>query len=211
MLDRCNDIFSRSKWSWKLDPEDSTCTHSQSVVPARLLSSPQCHTSTQRQVSVASSGSQQGPSPGTGSHQPAPPYPRSISCHVLRCIHTNSDPFLHTSYCEYCPITRSARVPIHVISHNDIAQSHRRSRLLPCHSLSSQSSTGWGWKSCHKSEYTSTCDNQLSLSADESPHCTILPWCWVFQIAGLLLNPAVCERALFPKFASLICLVHKAP
>ena len=46
-------------------------------------------------------------------------HPRPTLCHVLRCIHTNSDPFLHTFYCEYCLITCAARATTHVISHND--------------------------------------------------------------------------------------------
>ena len=50
-------------------------------------------------------------------------YPRPVSCHVPRCLNTNSDPLLHTCYCECRPTTRSTHVATHVIFHNDTAQS----------------------------------------------------------------------------------------
>ena len=99
-------------------------TFSQSA-STRLLSSLQCYKSTQRQVSVSSivrdstrSESRYRSSP-TSNHA----YLRPVSCHVSRCINTNSDPLLHTSYREACPTTRSTHVAMHVISHNDTAQS----------------------------------------------------------------------------------------
>ena len=98
-------------------------TFSQSVVPARLLSSLQCYKSTQRQVTVSSvvrdsTGSKSRSSP-TSNHT----YPRPVSCHVSRCINTKSNPLLHSSYREACPTTRSTHVAMRVITHNDTAQS----------------------------------------------------------------------------------------
>ena len=93
-------------------------------VSTRLLSSLQCYKSTQRQVSVSSIVRD---STGSESRYKSSPtsyhaYPRPVSCHVSRCINSNSDPLLHTSYCEACPTTRSTHIATHVISHNDIAQ-----------------------------------------------------------------------------------------
>ena len=99
-------------------------TFSQSA-STRLLSSLQCYKSTQRQVSVSSViRDSTGPesmysSSPTSNHS----YPRPVSCHVSRCINTNSNPLLHSSHREACPTTRSTHVAIHVITHNDIAQS----------------------------------------------------------------------------------------
>ena len=96
------------------------CTFSQGV-STRLLSSLQCCKSTQRQVSISgvvmdSTGSESSP---TSKHA----YPRRVSCHVPRCIDTNSDPLLHTSYCEHRRTTRLIHAAIHVISHYDTTQS----------------------------------------------------------------------------------------
>ena len=94
-------------------------------VSTRLLSSPQCCTSTQRQVSASSivrgsTGSESRYKSTTTSNRA---YPRPVACHVPRCLHTNSDPLLHASYCEYRPTTRLTHVAAHVIFHNDTAQS----------------------------------------------------------------------------------------
>ena len=81
-------------------------TFSQSV-STRLLSSLQCYKSTQRQVSVSSIVRDSTASESLYRSSPTSyhAYPRPISCHVSRCINTNSDPLLHTSYCGYSPTT----------------------------------------------------------------------------------------------------------
>ena len=115
-------------------------------VSTRLLSSLQCCTSTQRQVSVSSivrdsTGPESRYRSTTTSNRA---HPRPVSCHVPRLLNTNSDPLLHASYCEYRPTTRSTHVAVHVIFHNDTAQSEGnphcpliQPRDSPCHSLSS--------------------------------------------------------------------------
>ena len=99
-------------------------TFSQSV-STRLLSSLQCYKSTQRQVSVSSIvRDDTGPESRYGSTPTSNrAHPRPVACHVPRSLNTNSDPLLHTSYCEYRPTTRSTHVAVHVIPHNDTVQS----------------------------------------------------------------------------------------
>ena len=122
-----------------------TLTFSQSV-STRLLSSLQCYKSTQRQVSVSSIVRD---STGPECRYRSTPksnraYPRPVACHVQQCLNTNSDPLLHTSYCECRPTTRSTRVATHVIFHNVAAHSEGnphcpliQPRDSLCHSLSS--------------------------------------------------------------------------
>ena len=115
-------------------------------VSTRLLSSLQCYKSTQRQVSVSSIVRD---STGPECRYRSTPtsnraYPRPVACHVPRCLNTNSDPLLHTSYCEYRPTIRSTHVATHVIFYNDTAHSEGnphcpliQPRDSPCRSLSS--------------------------------------------------------------------------
>ena len=103
-------------------------TFSQSV-STRLLSSLQCYKSTQRQVSVSSIVRD-----STGSEYRYTPtsnraYPRPVACHVQHCLNTNSDPLLHTSYCEYRPTTRSTHVATHVIFPQRYRPKRRQSTL----------------------------------------------------------------------------------
>ena len=116
------------------------------MCPHVFLSSSQCYKSTQRQVSVSSIVRD---STGSESRYRSTPksnraYPRPVACHVQRCLNSNSDPLLHTSYCEYRPNTRSNHVAVHVIFHKDTAQNEGnphcpliQPRDSPCHSLSS--------------------------------------------------------------------------
>ena len=143
-VDQCDDTFFSS-----LEMIRSRGLHmrtfSQSV-STRLLSSLQCCTSTQRQVSVSSIVRD---STGPECKYRSTPtsnraYPRPVACHVPRRLNTNSDPLLHTSYCECRPTTRSTHVATHVIFHNDTAHSEGnphcpliQPRDSPCHSLSS--------------------------------------------------------------------------
>ena len=104
---------------------DSTCARSVRVCPhvccqvysaASLLGA--------KSQSITSSGIPQGPSPGTGPHQPATTrthVPSRAMCRVASlptvirsCTHI---------YCGYRPTTSSTHVATHVISHNDTAQS----------------------------------------------------------------------------------------
>ena len=134
-VDRCDDTFFSS-----LEMIQTRGLHmrtfSQSV-STRLLSSLQCYKSTQRQVSV-SSIVRDSTTTSNRAHR------RPVSCHVPRSLNTNSDPLLHTSYCECRPTTRSTQVETHVIFYNDTAQSEGnphcpliQPRDSPCHSLSS--------------------------------------------------------------------------
>ena len=122
-VDRCDDTFFSSLKMIRTRGLH-TRTLSQSV-STRLLSSLRCYTSIQRRVSVSGivrtpQGSESRYRSTTTSNRA---YPRPVSCHVPRCLNTNSDPLLHASYCEYRPTIRLTRVAVHVIFHNDTAQS----------------------------------------------------------------------------------------
>ena len=120
-VDRCDDTFFSSL---EMIPTRGLHmrTFSQSV-STRLLSSLRCYTSIQRRVSVSGivrdSTRPECKCTPTNNRE----YPRPVSCHVPRCLNTNSDPLLHAPYCEYRPTTRLTRVAVHVIFHNDTAQS----------------------------------------------------------------------------------------
>ena len=103
-------------------------------VSTRLLSSAQCCTSTQGEVSASSivrgsTGSESRCRSTTTSNRA---HPRPVSCHVPRVLNTNSDPLLHASYCEYRPTTRSTHVAVHVIFHNDTAHSDGIHHAIRC-------------------------------------------------------------------------------
>ena len=81
--------------------------------------------------SVASSGIPQGSESRnkftpTSNHA----YPSPVSCHVSHCSNTNSVPLLHTSYSEHCLTICSTHVALHVITHNDTAQSEGNPHCL---------------------------------------------------------------------------------
>ena len=143
-VDRCDDTFFSS-----LEMIRTRGLHMRTLnqsVSTRLVSNPQCCTSTQRQVSVSSivrdsTGSESRYRSTTTSNRA---HPRPVACHVPRSLNTNSDPLLHASYCEYRPTTRSTHVATHVIFHKDTAQSEGNPHCpliqpwdSPCHSLSS--------------------------------------------------------------------------
>ena len=108
-------------------------------VSTRLLSSLQCYKSTQRQVSVSSIVRD---STGPECRYRSTPtsnraYPRPVVCHVPRCLNTNSDPLLHTSYCEYRP--NHTFKPCSNARH--LPQRYRPKRRQP--TLSTHSTTGF--------------------------------------------------------------------